>query len=81
MKFHEETCKVMHIGINNDVKYLMKGVELSVTNTETDLGVMISDDLKSSNQCSKVAKTANKLVGFIGRTFEHKSEKSYSDTV
>ncbi len=49
----------------------MNGVELSVTNTETDLGVKISDDLKPSNQCSKVFKTANKLVGFNGRTFEH----------
>ncbi len=59
----------MHVGINNDkVSYLMNGVELSVTNIETDLGVMIS------NQCSKVVKTANTLVGFIGRTFEHKSE-------
>ncbi len=66
----------MHIGINNDtVKYLMNGVELSVTNIEIDLGVMISDDLKPINQCSKVVKTANKLVGFIGCTFEHKSEK------
>ncbi len=64
----------MHIGINNDnVKYLMNGVEPSVTNTAKDLGVIISDDLKTSNQCSKVVKTANKLVGFIGRTFEHKS--------
>ncbi len=59
----------------------MNGVELSVNNTETDLGVMISDDLKPSNQCLKVVKTANKLVGFIGRTFELKSEKSYSDIV
>ncbi len=49
MKFNVEECKVMHIGINNDnVKYLMNGVELSVTNTETDLGVMISDNLKPS---------------------------------
>ncbi len=68
----------MHIGINNDnVKYLMNRVELSVTNTETDLGVMVSDDLKSCNQCSKVVKTANKLVGFIGRTFQHNSEKLF----
>ncbi len=66
----------MHVGINNDnVKYLMNGVELSVTNT--DLGVMISDDLKSCNQCSKVVKIANKLVGFTDRTFEHKPEKFF----
>ncbi len=66
----------MHIGINNaNVENLMNGVELSVTNTEKDFGVLISDDLKPSNQCSKAVKTANKLVGFVGRTFEHKSEK------
>ncbi len=68
----------MHIGTNNDnVKYLMNGVELSVINTETDLGVIISNDLKPSNQCSKVVKTANKLFGLIGRTFVHKSEKLF----
>ncbi len=52
-----------------------------MTNTETDLGVKINDDLKPRNQYTKVVETANKLVGFIGRTFEHKSEKSYSDIV
>ncbi len=78
MKFNVEKCIVMRCSINDaNVEYLMNGVELSMTNTENDLGVMISDDLKSSNQCSKVVKTANKLVGFIGRTFEHKSEKLF----
>ncbi len=66
----------MHIGINNvNAMYLMNGVELSVTNTKADLGVMISNDLKPSNQCLKVVKTADKFVGFIGRTFEHKLGK------
>ncbi len=56
MKFNIEKCRVMHIDMNNDnVEYFMNGVELSVTNTEKDLGVMISDDLKPSNQCSSVA--------------------------
>ncbi len=53
----------------------MNGVELTLTNAENALGVMISDDMKASKQCSVVVKTANKLVGFISRTFEHKSEK------
>ncbi len=66
----------MHIDINTDnVEYLMNGVKLRVTSTEKDLLVMISDDLKPNNQCSKDVKTTNKLVGLIGRTFEHKSEK------
>ncbi len=55
----------------------MNGVELSVTNTEKNLGVMISDDLKPNNQCSNIVKTANKFVEFIGRTFERKSEKLF----
>ncbi len=59
----------------------MNGMELSVTNTVKDLGVMISDDLKPSKQCSKAVKTANKHVVFTGRTFGHKSEKKYSDIV
>ncbi len=63
MKFNVENCRVMHIGINNDkVEYLMNRVELSVTNTEKDLGVMISNGLKPTNQFSKVVKTANNLV-------------------
>ncbi len=68
-----------HVKLTNltFVEYLTNRVKLSVTNTEKDLGVMISDDLKPSNQCSKVVKTANKLVGFIGRTSEHKSKKLF----
>ncbi len=76
MKLNVEKCTIyMHIGINNDnVGYSMTGVELSMSNTEKDFGVMISDDLKASTLCSKLVKTANKLVGFIGRTFERKTE-------
>ncbi len=77
MKLSVEQCRVTNIGIHNDnVKYLLNGVEMSLTNTETDLGVMVSDNLKPSNQCSKVVKTTNTLVEFIGRTFKYKSEKA-----
>ncbi len=75
-KFNVEKCTVMHIGISNDnVEYSMNGVKLSVTNADKDIAVMIRDDYKLSNQCSKVIKTAKKHVGFIGRTFEHNREK------
>ncbi len=76
MKFNVEKCIVVLIGINNDnVRYLMNVVGLSVSNTETDLGIMISDDMKPSNQCLKVVKATNELLGFIGRTFGHQLEK------
>ena len=40
---------------------------------EKDLGVLLSDDLKVSSQCVKVAKTANQVLGMIKRTFTYKT--------
>ena len=59
----------------------MNGSKLSKVNHEKDLGVTISNDLKPDKHCSDVVTTDSKLVGFIGRTFEYKSEKSYPYTI
>ena len=53
----------------------MNITEIIKVNKEKDLGVIICNDLKPGEHCKEVVKTANKLVGFIGRTFEFKSEK------
>ena len=76
MKFNIEKCKVLHIGSNNvQARYVMTNMPLSSVEKEKDLGVVVSKDLKPSQHCTETVKTANKLVGFIGRTFEFKSEK------
>ena len=76
MKFNIEKCKVLHIGSNNvQANYTMNNVPLSSAEKEKDLGVIVTKDLKPSQHCTQTVKTANKLVGFIGRTFEFKSEK------
>ena len=76
IKFNDDKCKVLHIGNNNYcTKYTMNGSELTKVGYEKNLEVTISNDLKPCKHCSDVGKTANKLVGFIGRTFEYKSEK------
>ena len=56
-------------------KYSMKNVPLASTEKEVDLDVVISKALKPSQHCTETVKTANKLVGFIGRIFEFESEK------
>ena len=43
---------------------------LASTEKQVDLGVTLSKDLKPSQHCAETVKTANKLVGFIARTFE-----------
>jgi len=52
----------------------MGGVMLETVVEEKDLGVIIQDDLKVSKQCSKVVKTANKILGMIYRSFTFRSK-------
>ena len=60
MEFNEQKCKIMHIGRNNPrYKYLMNGVELSVTEEERDLGIWTDSSLKPHLQCTKAASGAN----------------------
>lgn len=71
MPFNVDKCKVMHIGSrNNKVKYELLGKELSTCSEEKDLGVIITDDLKSSRQCIEAEKKANKILGYIKRQFK-----------
>ena len=75
MLFNIDKCKVMHLGHTNlNAEYSLGGKVLESVDAEQDLGVIIQNDLKVSQQCSKVVKTANKILGMIYRTFQYKSE-------
>ena len=77
MSFNENKCKVMHIGYRNDKEtYILNGTQLKSVDSEVDLGVTISNNLKPSQQCSEVIKKANKIIGLIGRAFEYKSKNT-----
>ena len=81
MKFNADKCKVIHFGRNNiRHKYVMggyapAGVVLEEVKVEKDVGVMVSEDLKPSIQCSQAAKKANSILGRMARSF------SYRDSV
>ena len=67
---------MLHIGNRNpQANYILTGKQLAKVEQEKDLGVVISSDLKPSKQCSEVVKTANKLIGFIGRSSEFRTEE------
>ena len=75
MLFNIDKCKVMHFGCkNSQQQYSIAGSILSVVEEEKDLGVLIRNDLKVSQQCSKVVKTANQILGMIKRSFQNKSK-------
>ena len=49
----------------------MYGKNLEVVDEEKDLGVIMQSDLKWNRQCTKAMKTANRVLGMIGRSFSY----------
>ena len=69
-------CKSLHTGNGNlDVKYKVGNIVLGPTVKEKELGVSISAEIKSSEQCGIVASQCNKNFGWIGKNITYK-EKS-----
>jgi len=50
----------------------MEGQTLDTVDSEKDLGIIISSDLKSSNQCIQVCGKASKMLGMTKRTISYK---------
>ena len=72
-KMKTDKCKVMHIGGNNaNHEYSMLGHKLQVAEREKDLGIMLSSDMKSVEQCMYAANRANRALGMIKRTISNK---------
>ena len=66
MFFNVKKCKVLHIGHNNAYyDYSMNGEILQSVKEETDLGIIVSNDLKPSKQCVSGVKKANMTLGII----------------
>ena len=80
MQFTADKCKVMHLGTRNQkYSYTMNGFApggtvLEPTEEEKDVGVRISNSLKSSAQCQAAAKKANQLVGQMARAFTYRDK-------
>ena len=66
MLFNVGKCKVMHFGrMNQKRDYYIKDQKLETTSTEKDLGIVITSDLKSSEQCSQAYSKASRVLGMI----------------
>ena len=74
MLFNIDKCKCLHIGYgNNHTTYQLGGTEVPTATQEKDLGIIVTENLKVSEQCAKVTKTANKVLGIIKRSYDDKS--------
>jgi len=54
----------------------MNDVKLECVSNENDLGVIVSDDLKSGKQCSEAVKKANRTLGMIKQNFTDRSRET-----
>ena len=74
MMFKIDKCKCLHIGHgDNHTPYQLGGTVVPTSTQEKDLGVIVTEHLKVSEQCAKVTKTANKVLGIIKWSYEDKS--------
>ena len=87
MKLNTSKCTVLRIGPNNpNHEYHLNECALKSVNEQSDLGVLITSDLKWESHINKICKKANSFVYLINQAFkDHSIEmistlyKSYID--
>ena len=69
MEFNIDKCSVIHIGAKNGKnKYSFCDSKLRVSSKERDLGIIMDDKLKFTEQCNNAVKNANITLGMIKRS-------------
>ena len=78
MEFHVGKCHVMHVGKNNPRHAnRMCGVQLERKTEKRDVGVTVSDNLTSGQQCRKAVQTASTVLNQIMRAFHYRDRHVY----
>jgi len=79
--FNPQKCKTMHIGhsVNTEYKMTTQGKvwKLDETKEERDLGVIVTNNLKPSQQCTKATSKARSILGWIKRQFGSLSKDEF----
>ena len=78
MEFNVKKCKVMHCGRSNPkYKYNIGGTILKEVESEKDIGVTVTSNLKPSQQCKEAAGRARSELGKINRCFHFRDKKVF----
>jgi len=65
----------MHFGKGNKLqKYHMNNIPLTEVTQKKDLGITVTNDLKSAQQCLQAYNKANKVLGVINRSIVYKKK-------
>ena len=78
MHFNTSKCKIMHCGKNNrKADYYMEGVKLNSVDSERDIGVYISSNMKPSSQCADAANKAKAVLNQVTRAFHYRDKNVF----
>lgn len=73
MAFNVKKCHVMHIGRKNERNsYELGGLKLGAVDSERDVGVIITDDMKPTAHCQRAARTGGAVLNQIMRAFHYR---------
>ena len=70
-------CIVMHIGHQGTDTYTMNNTELPIVQAHNDLGVIVSQDLKTTAHCRAIAAKGFRTLWSIRRAFRHLDAKTF----
>ena len=75
LSFNEAKCTTLHVGSGNpEHSYTMRGIPLTSTSAERDLGVYIDPELKFRKQASSAVSKATQIMSLIRRSFANITE-------
>jgi len=75
MQFNKDKCVVMHVGRSNEqADYQLGDQLLNTFLKEKDLGIIVDNGIKFSEQCNTAVKNANSTLGLIRRTIKNESK-------
>ena len=75
MTFNAKKYKVLHFGKNNKkCDYELNGTALDGVSVQKDLGIDVSDDLKSARHIDEIVLKSNRILVMISRNIESKTK-------
>ena len=73
MEFNINKCHILHIGRqNSSYPYTMAGVPIPTSTEEKDLGVIVTNTLSPSRQCTDAARKARGVLFNISKAFHYR---------